>query len=99
MGQRLDQRIPFPEFFAMDHPGAPKIGGKPNPAAGHGFAGGMSRTYIYYMETVTVVEFLEAAAGAEGFRKILKTLQTGAKRSCTSRSSTRATWRGWRRCS
>ncbi len=78
MARNMEKRIPFEEFFAMDHPGAPKIGGKPNPAAGHGFAGGMGRAQIYYMETVTVVEFLEAAAGAEGFRKILRTLQTGA---------------------
>ncbi len=79
MADNLDERIPLAEFFAMDHPGAPKIGGKPNPAAGHGFAGGFDRARIYYMECVTALEFLEAAAGAEGVRKIIKTLQGGSK--------------------
>lgn len=78
MSRKIEDRIPFREFFAMDHPGAPKINGKPNPASGHGFSGGFGRAQIYYMECVTALEFLEAVAGVEGVRKIIRTLQTGA---------------------
>lgn len=77
MADSLDSRIPFKEFFAMDHPGAPKIGGKVNPESGHGFAGGMNRAHIYYMECVTALEFLEAAGGVEYVRKMIKALQVG----------------------